>query len=173
MPTSNALCITKLARWCCRGAQVVVNYPWPQEKAEADGVLHRMNQIRADTTVQHLTVEADLSTPNGPQHLVDEVIRQTGKKIDILVNNAGISIMTPLPEVNISQWDAQVNLNVRGMMLLTQAVLPHLAQDSRIVNMSSVGAREGYSGATIYNGTKSMIESFTRCWALYVFKLLW
>jgi 3-oxoacyl-[acyl-carrier protein] reductase len=90
----------------------------------------------------------------------------TGQKIDILVNNAGIAIMRPLEDTNLDQWDSQVNLNVRGMLLLTQAVLPHLAQDSRIVNVSSVGARQGYVGSTIYNGTKSMVESFTRCWAL-------
>jgi 3-oxoacyl-[acyl-carrier protein] reductase len=89
-----------------------------------------------------------------------------GKKIDILVNNAGVSIMRPLQDISLDQWDAQVNLNVRGMMLLTQAVLPHLAHDSRIVNLSSVGARQGFPGATVYSGTKAMIESFTRCWAL-------
>lgn len=51
-------------------------------------------------------------------------------------------------------------------MLLTQAVLPHLAKPSRIVNLSSGGARQAYPGASVYNGTKAMIESFTRCWAV-------
>ncbi|OAL45652.1 short chain type dehydrogenase [Pyrenochaeta sp. DS3sAY3a] len=149
-----------------RGAQVVVNYPWPQEKAEADHVLERIKQTGGSSAAECIAIEADLSTIEGPQHLINEVIRQTGKKIDILVNNAGISIMVPLTDIVVAQWDAQVNLNVRGMLLLTQATLPHLAQDSRIVNLSSVGARQGYHGASIYNGTKSMIESFTRCWAL-------
>ncbi|KAK6373737.1 hypothetical protein LTS17_008230 [Exophiala oligosperma] len=52
--------------------------------------------------------------------------------------------MRPLGDVEMDQWDSQVNLNVR--------VLPHLAQESRIVNVSSVGARQGYVGSTIYNG---------------------
>ncbi|KAI8937384.1 hypothetical protein NX059_006588 [Plenodomus lindquistii] len=151
-----------------RGAQVVVNYPWPQEKAEADHVLERIKQTGGNSATECIAIEADLSTLEGPQHLINEVVRQTGKKIDILVNNAGIAIMVPLKDIVVSQWDTQVNLNVRGMLLLTQATLPHLAQDSRIVNLSSVGARQGYDGASIYNGTKSMIESFTRCWALWV-----
>lgn len=146
----------------------MVNYPWPQEKAEADHVLERIKQTGSTSAAECIAIEADLSTIEGPQHLINEVIRQTGKKIDILVNNAGISIMVPLKDIAVAQWDAQVNLNVRGMLLLTQATLPHLAQDSRIVNLSSVGARQGYHGASIYNGTKSMIESFTRCWALWV-----
>ena len=75
--------------------------------------------------------------------------------------------MNPLRDVTVDQWDTQVNLNARGTFLLTKAVLPHLAKNSRIVNLSSAGARQSYVGSSVYNGTKSMIESFTRCWALY------
>lgn len=145
---------------------MVINYPWQSQEAEAQSVLEQIKEAGAPSAAECLMVEADLSTLQGPQLLVDKVVQLTGKKIDILVNNAGISIMTPLKDISIDQWDLQVNLNVRGMMLLTQAVLPHLGQSSRIVNLSSVGARQGYVGATVYNGTKSMIESFTRCWAL-------
>ena len=143
-----------------------MNYPWPSQRVDADEVLKRIKQAQGAADTECLAIEADLSTLDGPQHLVDETVRLTGKKVDILVNNAGTAVMQPLNEIALDQWDKQVNLNARGMMLLTQAVLPHLAQDSRIVNVSSVGARQGYVGSTIYNGTKSMVESFTRCWAL-------
>jgi 3-oxoacyl-[acyl-carrier protein] reductase len=143
-----------------------VNYPWPKEKHDADGVLARIKEEKGRAWEECFAIEADLSTLEGPQHLVKEVARLSGKKVDILVNNAGIAIMRPLTDIALDQWDTQVNLNVRGMLLLTQAVVPHLAQNSRIVNLSSTGARDGYTGSTIYNGTKSMIESFTRCWAL-------
>ena len=73
--------------------------------------------------------------------------------------------MVPLKDITLEQWDWQINLNCRGLMLLTQATLKYLARQSRIINLSSVGAREGYPGATVYNGTKSMVENFTRCWA--------
>ncbi|OAP56475.1 hypothetical protein AYL99_09654 [Fonsecaea erecta] len=74
--------------------------------------------------------------------------------------------MRPLADITLDQWNMQVDLNIRGMLLLTQAVLSHLAPNSHIVNLSSVGARQGFPGSTVYSGTKSMIESFTRCWAL-------
>ena len=149
-----------------RGALVIVNYPWPEQKEDAQEVVRQIKQGNGSAADQCLAIESDLSTLDGPQRLVDETIRQTKRQIDILINNAGIAIMKPLTEVKLEQWDSQVNLNARGMLLLTQAVLPHLAQESRIVNVSSVGARQGYVGSTIYNGTKSMVESFTRCWAL-------
>ena len=151
----------------------MLNYPWASEKGDAEDVLKRMKETQGVAASQCVAIEADLSTLDGPQKLVDQALKVTGSgHIDILVNNAGIAMMRPLQDVAIDQWDAQVNLNARGMLLLTQAVLPYLAQDSRIVNVSSVGARQGYVGSTIYNGTKSMVESFTRCWALLVKSLV-
>ena len=151
---------------CCRGALVIVNYPWPEQRQDAEQVLESIRLSRAAAAEQCELVEADLATLEGPQRLVDETVQLTARKIDILVNNAGIAIMRPLSHIVLSDWNAQIDLNARGMLLLTHSVLSHLAEDSRIVNVSSVGARQGYVGSTIYNGTKSMVESFTRCWAL-------
>jgi 3-oxoacyl-[acyl-carrier protein] reductase len=150
-----------------RGAIVVVNYPWPSERKEAEAVLARICQTKSSSASKCILVESDLSTTTGPQHLVEETIRQLGPKIDILINNAGVAIMKPLSEATLDQWDTMVSLNARGAFLLSQAVLPYLSNPSRIVNLSSVGARQGYEGSSIYSGTKSMIESFTRCWAMF------
>lgn len=143
----------------------MVNYPRPEDKQDADAVLENIRKV-TDPGSDAIAVEADLSTLDGPQHLVQEVVRINNKKIDILVNNAGLALMQTLSDIKIDQWDAQVNLNARGMLLLTQAVVPYLAGNARIVNLSSSGARDGYAGSSIYNGTKSMMESFTRCWAM-------
>ena len=149
-----------------RGALVVVNYPWDAELTDAEDVLKRIKETGGSAADDCFAIKSDLSTLEGPAYLVNETTNRTGRKIDILVNNAGVAIMQPLKDITIQQWNTQVNLNARGVLLLTQAVLPHLARNSRIVSLSSVGARQGYVGSTIYNGTKSMIESFTRCWAL-------
>lgn len=137
------------------------------ERQEAEAVLARICQTKSSSASKCILVESDLSTTTGPQHLVEETIRQLGPKIDILINNAGVAIMKPLAEATLDQWDTMVNLNARGVLLLTQAALPYLSNPSRIVNLSSVGARQGYEGSSIYSGTKSMIESFTRCWAMF------
>jgi NADP-dependent 3-hydroxy acid dehydrogenase YdfG len=106
-----------------------------------------------------------MSTLEGPKTLVEETVKQT-QKVDILINNAGWAVMKPLDEVTLDQWNLMVNLNGRGTFLVTQAVLPYLANKSRIVNISSTAARTGYIGSTVYCGTKAMVEAFTRCWAL-------
>ncbi|PMD13531.1 short chain type dehydrogenase [Hyaloscypha hepaticicola] len=141
-----------------RGAIVVVNYPWPSERQEAEAVLARICKTKSSSASKCILVESDLSTTTGPQHLVEGTIRQLGPTIDILVNNAGVAIMKALAEATLEQWDTMVNLNA--------PVLPYLSNPSRIVNLSSVGARQGYERSSIYCGTKSMIESFTRCWAI-------
>jgi NAD(P)-dependent dehydrogenase (short-subunit alcohol dehydrogenase family) len=87
-------------------------------------------------------------------------------KIDILVNNAALAVNLPLEEQTLDHWDKLVNLNGRGVFLLTQAARPHLTKGiGRIVNIVSVSSRGPPPGQTIYAGTKGMVDSFTRCWA--------
>jgi NAD(P)-dependent dehydrogenase (short-subunit alcohol dehydrogenase family) len=78
-----------------RGAIVVVNYPWPSERQEAEAVLARICETKSSSASKCILVESDLSTTTGPQHLVEETIRQLGPAIDILINNAGVAIMKP------------------------------------------------------------------------------
>jgi NAD(P)-dependent dehydrogenase (short-subunit alcohol dehydrogenase family) len=149
-----------------RGASVVVNYPFPSLAAAASSVVSSL--ATASTSI---AVEADLSTPSGPQSLIDSAVARYGH-IDILVNNAGLAVNKPLPEQTLEDWDRLVNLNGRGTFLLVQAVLPHLPkpQDgsgggARIVNIASISARAAPPLQTIYAGTKGMVDSFTRVWA--------
>ena len=72
----------------------------------------------------------------------------------------------PFEEQTLEHWDHLVNLNGRGTFLLTQVVLPHFApRDSRIVNISSISAKEALAMQTILSGSKAMVESFTKLWA--------
>lgn len=112
-----------------------------------------------------IAVEADISMSTGPQILVDAAVAAYGK-IDILINNAGRAVDLPLEEQTLEHWDKLVNLNGRGVFLLTKATLPHLSpKDSRIINISSISAKEGMELQTTLAGTKGMADSFTRVWA--------
>lgn len=139
------------------GAHVVINYPFPDQRAVAHEVVQSL-------PTAGIAVEADLSTTTGPQALVDATVEAYGQ-IDILINNAGLAINLPLEEQTLQHWDRLVNLNGRGTFLLTQAALRHLARGSRIVNIVSISARNPPALQTIYAGTKGMVDSFTRCWA--------
>ena len=147
-----------------RGASVVVNYPDPDDKENADKVLSSL-----PLSSKSMAVEADLSTIEGARMLADAAAENFGK-VDILVNNAGIMIPTDVDDPDDSRieesWEKLVNLNARGTYFLTRAVLKILApKNSRIVNIGSGSSRVASTGVSIYAGTKGMIESWTRCWA--------
>ena len=147
-----------------RGASIVINYPFPAEEASARAVLNSLA-----TSSQSIIAEADLSTPDGPKRLA-AIARERFGRVDILVNNAGRNSICDMSEASDAEilqvWDNTVNLNGRGTMLLTRAVLPILAPaGSRIINIGSSTSRDPDAHMTIYAGTKGMIEAFTRCWA--------
>ncbi|KAL1855552.1 hypothetical protein Plec18170_004273 [Paecilomyces lecythidis] len=147
-----------------RGAHVIINYPFPSEEPNARSVL---DSLRGNA--RSIIVEADLSTIEGPQKLASAAAAEFGK-VDILVNNAGASILCNIseaPESEVHQaWNKVVNLNGRGTLLLTRAVLPILSPvNSRIVNVGSTTSRDPDPDMTIYAGSKGMIEAFTRTWA--------
>jgi NAD(P)-dependent dehydrogenase (short-subunit alcohol dehydrogenase family) len=140
-----------------RGASVVINYPWPSIKHEADAVLKTL-------ATSCIAVEADLSTIEGPQILIDAAVERF-HQVDILVNSASLAIFKPLEECSLQDWEIMSNLNGRGYLLTTQAVLPHLNNPSRIINVVSASARFPSPTQTIYAGTKGMQDSFTKVWA--------
>ncbi|KAF2684643.1 short chain type dehydrogenase, partial [Lentithecium fluviatile CBS 122367] len=141
-----------------RGANVVLNYPFPDLRQEAD-------KLVASLAMKSIAVEADLSTIDGPRKLVHAAVEEFGR-IDILVNNAALAVNKPFEEQTLDDWDLLVNLNGRGTFLLTQTTLPHLPKEGgRIVNIVSISAREAPPMQTIYAGSKGMVDSFTRVWA--------
>lgn len=112
------------------------------------------------------SVKANLSTIEGPKALVDAAIDWSPNgKIDILVNNAGVEAVKTLTELTVEDYDKVYNTNVRGTILVTQAVIPHLPANGRIINISSVGARGGFSALSLYSSSKAAIEGLVRSWA--------
>ncbi|KAF2143642.1 uncharacterized protein K452DRAFT_285675 [Aplosporella prunicola CBS 121167] len=141
-----------------RGARVVINYPFDTFQAESE-------TIAANLSIPGIAVKADMSSTNGPSELVEATIRAYGL-LDIVVNNAALAVNLPLEEQTLEHWDTLVNLNGRGVFLLTQASLKYLTRGAgRIINIVSVSSRAAPPMQTIYAGTKGMVDSFTRCWA--------
>ncbi|MDQ3813672.1 MAG: SDR family oxidoreductase, partial [Armatimonadota bacterium] len=84
---------------------------------------------------------------------------------DILVNNAGWAEFKPLAEASEEHFDALFNLNVRGLFFLTQEATRRIADNGRMINLSSGITRVNASGGSVYSGSKAAVEAFTRCWA--------
>jgi 3-oxoacyl-[acyl-carrier protein] reductase len=84
---------------------------------------------------------------------------------DILVNNAGILQEVPLGEVSSDHIDRMFAVNVRGAIIVTREVLPHLGEGGRIINIASELAYLGRAGASVYCATKAALLGLTRSWA--------
>ncbi|WP_425417445.1 SDR family NAD(P)-dependent oxidoreductase [Oricola indica] len=86
--------------------------------------------------------------------------------IDILVNNAGTGSHNPITETTEAEFDALMNVHVKGVFFLTQALLPLMVDGGRIVNISSGLARFALPGYGAYATMKGAVEVFTRYLAL-------
>lgn len=112
-------------------------------------------------------MKANLGQLDGPEKFLDQLKNITSgePKIDILVNNAGMGGLKPLAETTPKDYDDIFNVNVRGVLLLTLAIRPFLQPQGRVVNLSSVAARFGMAGGSVYGASKAALEGLTRNWA--------
>jgi NAD(P)-dependent dehydrogenase (short-subunit alcohol dehydrogenase family) len=95
--------------------------------------------------------------------LKEQLLARWGRgNFDYLVNNAGIGTHTPISDFTEAEYDALMNLNVKGVFFLTQALLPIIADGGSIVNISSGLARFSMPNTSVYAMTKGAIEVFTR-----------
>jgi 3-oxoacyl-[acyl-carrier protein] reductase len=71
----------------------------------------------------------------------------------------------PLGDITAADLASVYDVTVHGTLLLTQAILPHLASSGRIINFSSVGAGAALANLSVYSSSTAAIEGLTRCWA--------
>lgn len=107
---------------------------------------------------------ADVTDPASVAQAVALAAAPTGR-IDVLVNCAGILIESTLAQQNLDDLDRMLAVNIRGPVVVAQAVLPHLPQGGRIINIASELAFLGRERASAYAATKGAIVSLTRSWA--------
>lgn len=109
-------------------------------------------------------IEIDAATASGSAEAAREAFARWGR-IDILVNNAGKSARRALSEVDEEYFHSVMNNNVLSVITTTNAVLPHMRDSGRIINVSSLAAMSPYPGASIYAASKAAVEALTRSWA--------
>lgn len=154
-----------------KGASVVLTY---NSENSAVQTLKLAGDLEARYCVRCLSVRVDISHPQGSEVLLHSIKEHFGSacakeplQIDIIVNNAGVVSNALIEHTNSQEFEWMYRTNVLGPLLLMQAALPFLPHDrsARIVNVSSISSTEGFTGQSIYGGTKAALEAMTRTWA--------
>jgi 3-oxoacyl-[acyl-carrier protein] reductase len=138
------------------GAAVIVNYS--SSKEGADRVVSDI-QRSGGTAV---AVQANVANHDDVKRLFAETEKKFDK-LDILVNNAGIYDFAPLENVTAEHFHKQFNLNVLGLLLVTQEAVKHFGSNGgSIVNISSVVAHSPVATASVYSATKAAVDAVTK-----------
>ena len=114
-----------------------------------------------------ICIQADLTTVECVDHIVNTTLENLGG-IDILLNNAGTTLRTPVTEFSHEQWDHILNVNLRTLFFLSQAVIRvFIEQDhgGKIINIASLMSFQGGILITPYTASKTGLVGITRAMA--------
>lgn len=140
----------------------------------AEGVTTVVTDIRADL-LDDVATEWEEKGWKGAQIICDvreadqcrnvaETVERDFGRIDILVNNAGVAGGAPVESLAEDKWDANLDINLKGTMLMCQAVIPAMKRQGkgRIINASSFAAIVPSIGGAAYASSKAGVVAMTR-----------
>jgi 3-oxoacyl-[acyl-carrier protein] reductase len=118
------------------------------------------------TNKRIIAVKVNVTEGKSANDLIDQTLNEFGK-VDILVNNAGITRDTLILRMVEADWDAVLDVNLKGVFNCSKAVVrPMMKQRyGRIVNISSVSGQAGQAGQTNYSASKAGVIGFTKALA--------
>jgi len=93
-----------------------------------------------------------------------EELDAAGRLPDILVNNAGLSRgLDPIHTGRIEDWDEMIDTNVKGLLYVSRAVLPHMVDrgSGHVIHVGSIAGDTVYPGGNVYNATKFAVKALT------------
>ena len=135
-----------------------------------------LDESRAASTAQQLedmgdvsAIQCDVTSRPDVERMIATSLERLGR-VDVLVNNAGVASMAACIDLTDEQWDLVMDVNVRGVFLCTQAVLPHMLErgSGAIVNTASEAGLQPHPLVTHYCAAKAAAIMFTRAVALEV-----
>ncbi len=108
--------------------------------------------------------EADVRDAGEVRGVVDRALSEF-EKIDILLANAGIFTFSTVAEMTDAQWRETIDTNLTGVFNAMRAVLPHMIErgSGRIVAISSVGGRAGFTNTAHYSTSKWGVIGLVKC----------
>jgi len=144
-----------------KGIDVIITYN--QRKEDADAVVAAIKNIGRTAVALQLNTGAVKSFDVFSQQL-SGVLKENWNRdtFDFLINNAGTEYTAPIATTSEEQFDILSNVHFKGVYFLTQKLLPVLADNGGIINVSTGLARFAFPGYSAYASMKGAIEVFTR-----------
>lgn len=143
------------------GASVVVTYLRGDET----------EQQNADKVAEEMDAELVLPLDVRDRASVRDTMQKVNQKygaVDILVNNAGINIVGDFDKISDEDWQAVLDVDLKGVFICCQEVLPYLRSNGRIINIGSVSGEYGGPRTPSYAAAKAGVMALTHCLARFV-----
>lgn len=158
---SKGLGLAMAAGLASAGANIMI-----VNRNEKDGI-EAAEQLSKEFGIKAIAFCADVSNVEQTQNMAKVAIERFGK-IDILINSAGINIRGAIDELSPEDFDAVMNINVKGTWLCSRAVTPFMKtqKSGKIINLASTLGLVGLSNRTPYTSSKGAVVQMTRALAL-------
>jgi NADP-dependent 3-hydroxy acid dehydrogenase YdfG len=122
----------------------------------------------ADAGGTAIAIESDVTDRAQAEDLVERTVKTLGR-LDTVINNAGVMLLGPALEAPVEEWERMVDLNLKGLLYVAKAAMPHLVRFADegprlvtdMVNISSVAGRRARSNSAVYNATKFGVGAFS------------
>lgn len=98
-------------------------------------------------------------------HKAIESLDDDWKKIDVLINNAGNAHgLDPIQTGNIDDWDAMIDINVKGLLYVSREILPGMVarKSGHLINLGSIAGKEVYPNGNVYSASKFAVDALSR-----------
>jgi NADP-dependent 3-hydroxy acid dehydrogenase YdfG len=124
--------------------------------------IEKLAQVINNNGGEALVVAMDVTKRDQVKNLVDSAVEKFGR-VDVLLNNAGIMPLSPIDRLNVDEWDAMIDVNIKGVLNGIAAVLPHMKKQKsgQIINTSSVAGHKIFGGSAVYSATKFAVRALT------------
>jgi len=126
-----------------------------------------MNELRAEIGERFHPIRCDVRSEADVQSAFDAVLARAGR-LDVLINNAGIGRFGDAAELEIEDWNVQMETNLRGVFLCSRAATPQMRKQNEetnfggyIINIASIAGLLGNPGLSAYNASKFGVRGFS------------
>ncbi len=121
----------------------------------------RLKELAEKVNVRTLSLVFDVREKSQVSQAIDS-IPEEWQSIDVLINNAGNAHgLSKLQDGSIEDWDAMIDINVKGLLYVTKAIVPNMVKRGRghVVNIGSIAGKEVYPNGNVYCASKHAVDA--------------